>query len=994
MDRTKSFRAKNGISLEDVSWLGFTGNDLGASYSDEGDLVIRSYVDGQGQKAQLFLKKVASYVRLFDSKCNLSAIVNPVVGNDNTQGYSIGSIWANTATQQIFLCADATTGASVWKEVGGGSGASDHKVISDATDTTADYLGNKITTDATMQVAVSGTGNRKTNIANLLPALTKEPTGFTDPANVVVTYNPSARTITLTGSVSAYWQGIPITALVAGWVSPAHASGVGDYYLYYDGTTLGWSNTIWTLDLLPIASVKVTSTLVIAIRECHGMMPWQVHKELHSVIGTYLVSGGDLSGYTLNSNTASLRRPAIAQTIVADEDLQSTLTALATNSYSWMWLTSTGLANLTTGNAEIVALNGATPYYNQYTGGNWVQTPMTNGNYQTIFVLAVPVTASSDASNEPRRYIFLQGQSVYTTLAQAQAVSFSSINTGDIPSGAWQEYVSIAQVVVGMSGNDWSIASVAKITGSRVSMSSSFNGLSVVTTDASLSGQGTTGSPLAVVGAPLSANAEQYELLVYAHAVSTANQATLSGPQTIDGIALTAGQFVLLKNQTTASQNGLWVVNAGAWTRAVGYNTDAKVRERWVLCISDGTTNKLGSTFVCTNATAVTLDTTSLTYSQVPMAFSTTATDIKVDGTQSLGSLNTLPRADHIHPSDTTRIATSGGTATGALGARSFPVTSQTINQSAGAGTATWTLTSGNALLLNLASATIDLTLTLASPASNATSYLNITGAVGARLCTLSLASSTFIFKGVASSTTIVLPSVGISKRYVYRLYWATALICYIDLVATDDATITDNTLSLTTTGTSGAATLVGNVLNIPQYAGGGGANKELTMRYLKNFSGGVQLANPFDTNPLMTDQYGYDTSINGGFQYSMTGFRGAFVAGATYNKISVGGYLRPYNVGAGAPAASGQVITFTLNFVESTSTNRSVFTTQTFNVTTTELLNQNQGQQASNPVFFTFDATLATPITAGKVMGLSITCPTIWGVIGDVALTINFRAE
>jgi hypothetical protein len=50
-------------------------------------------------------------------------------------------------------------------------------------------------------------------------------------------------------------------------------------------------------------------------------------------------------------------------------------------------------------------------------------------------------------------------------------------------------------------------------------------------------------------------------------AATTAN-VTLSGPQTIDGVALVAGNRVLVKDQTSAAQNGLYVVAAGAWTRA------------------------------------------------------------------------------------------------------------------------------------------------------------------------------------------------------------------------------------------------------------------------------------------------------------------------------------------------------------------------------------------------------------------------------------------
>lgn len=50
-------------------------------------------------------------------------------------------------------------------------------------------------------------------------------------------------------------------------------------------------------------------------------------------------------------------------------------------------------------------------------------------------------------------------------------------------------------------------------------------------------------------------------------AIATSNL-TLSGTQTIDGVAVVAGNRVLATGQTTASQNGVYVVAAGAWARA------------------------------------------------------------------------------------------------------------------------------------------------------------------------------------------------------------------------------------------------------------------------------------------------------------------------------------------------------------------------------------------------------------------------------------------
>lgn len=48
-------------------------------------------------------------------KNNFFAITDPAVGNDTIQGYSIGSQWLNTATSTLFECISSTTGAAVWK---------------------------------------------------------------------------------------------------------------------------------------------------------------------------------------------------------------------------------------------------------------------------------------------------------------------------------------------------------------------------------------------------------------------------------------------------------------------------------------------------------------------------------------------------------------------------------------------------------------------------------------------------------------------------------------------------------------------------------------------------------------------------------------------------------------------------------------------------------------------------------------------------------------
>lgn len=59
--------------------------------------------------------------------------------------------------------------------------------------------------------------------------------------------------------------------------------------------------------------------------------------------------------------------------------------------------------------------------------------------------------------------------------------------------------------------------------------------------------------------------------------VATTANITLSGTQTIDGVVLSAGDRVLVKNQTTTTENGVYDVSAGAWSRSTDSDTGAEL---------------------------------------------------------------------------------------------------------------------------------------------------------------------------------------------------------------------------------------------------------------------------------------------------------------------------------------------------------------------------------------------------------------------------------
>lgn len=97
-------------------------------------------------------------------------------------------------------------------------------------------------------------------------------------------------------------------------------------------------------------------------------------------------------------------------------------------------------------------------------------------------------------------------------------------------------------------------------------------------------------------------------------AISTTN-ITLSGAQTIDGVALVAGDRILVTGQTTATANGIYVVAAGAWTRATDADVSAEVTPGMFCFVEEGTTYSDSGWVLATNAPIV-LGTTALTFTQ------------------------------------------------------------------------------------------------------------------------------------------------------------------------------------------------------------------------------------------------------------------------------------------------------------------------------------------------------------------------------------------
>jgi hypothetical protein len=441
---------------------------------------------------------VSSLAGLSDVQLGDNLIHNQVLGYDENEG-----IWRN-------MTIDGSGHITSWSDIENKPATfppeAHQHVIADITD-----FPSTMPPDAHQHVVADITDFDHThNYSDLVGApadttlITKEPTGFDNPENVIITYNGNTRTITLGGSNwKAYWRGNEVTQLVPGWESTPHPNDYGsNFFVYWDDEGLIITTTPWSLDKLQIAYLVYGVTYTFGIRECHGLMQWQTHRHLHQTVGTYLVSGGDLSGYVLNSTVEADRRVNISTAIVADEDLRTTNNQLLKPTsepvYIWFSLVNPmGMAVFDFIQWDIIRKDGnGILQYNINNNGIWENANFTNNAYGKIFVVAVPTCA--DIGSQYYRFIFIQPQQISASLNTIQAVSFANISFGAF-SNIVPEFVPIAEIIVRQQNAGWVLISVNKITGTRQLLTSTNAGLTAVVTDnTTLTGSGTAGAPLAV----------------------------------------------------------------------------------------------------------------------------------------------------------------------------------------------------------------------------------------------------------------------------------------------------------------------------------------------------------------------------------------------------------------------------------------------------------------------------------------------------------------
>ena len=239
------------------------------------------------------------------------------------------------------------------------------------------------------------------------------------------------------------------------------------------------------------------------------------------------------------------------------------------------------------------------------------------------FVNATQFTVAGDKTANYHADRRIRCTDATTLYGRITAASFAaSVTTVTVALDSGSLSASLSKVAVGVAS-----ATTPAITGSGVKGGTplvdaidEYTTAAGVTIDGALIKDGlvTTGTPTAGTHA---ANKSYVDGLVVSGVfwkqpvrVATTANVTLSGEQTIDGV-LTSVDRILVKDQTTGSENGIYVMAAGAWARAADADTDAEVIAGIAAWVNEGTANA-DSAWVLTTDDPIVVATTALTFTK------------------------------------------------------------------------------------------------------------------------------------------------------------------------------------------------------------------------------------------------------------------------------------------------------------------------------------------------------------------------------------------
>lgn len=311
-----------------------------------------------------------------------------------------------------------------------------------------------------------------------------------------------------------------------------------------------------------------------------------------------------------------------------DYTTSTTITVAAAASVG-MYLTASGISEVLQGASLAEAPSGSV--YAREIGG-WVDiggdmtshtvssyTPDIDDANDTITIVHatnVNVTIPDDGTvnyREGTKLRFVQGDTGTLTLVAGGSVSFYPTAASLVTGGAQGDWIEVQKVVTG--ADFW-----------YISGSSSAAAGAVAFTDLTDVPASYTSQALKVLRVNAAATAVEFvdpaqlDLLTFKKAVRVATTANitiataLNNGDTLDGVTLATGDRVLVKDQSSPADNGIYVVGVSP-ARATDFDNSSDLISSMIIPVQEGTANQDTLWMLTTNAPLV-LNTTGLTFAQ------------------------------------------------------------------------------------------------------------------------------------------------------------------------------------------------------------------------------------------------------------------------------------------------------------------------------------------------------------------------------------------
>lgn len=294
-----------------------------------------------------------------------------------------------------------------------------------------------------------------------------DPTGipFDEAPNVTLDYDDVTRTFSVSGSFVYLYEGTEF--IHSGTTTVIHADATGLWHFYFNPAgVLVADDTVDFLELIRdnvyLANVYWNSNhaeSVLRGDELHGTMDWNSHVLQH-VFGTGTLYGSGLViGDILADQDGSLDSHAqfsMSTGNFTDEDRYHDYAGSAAGATFNTWSKEGANGDWYIGARDTapIVMSLGIPQINEFTGGVWTQTPVTNGNYYLAHIFMV-----NDWRTGTYKMVSIQGEAVYQNIAAARdgaLVEIASITLEGLPAAEFLRVATIIYQYRNTYGNTWS----------------------------------------------------------------------------------------------------------------------------------------------------------------------------------------------------------------------------------------------------------------------------------------------------------------------------------------------------------------------------------------------------------------------------------------------------------------------------------------------------------------------------------------------------------